>query len=165
MSNKECPMSKDLIIEQSLLNIRYWFSLSKRPLVVFQAFRALAHGAQVFKGVDANIVAIAPGNLVGIVADGRHAYRLKGHQLAGLEEAQRVGRLSPSGETTSAGTRRPQMFPGVSAVMAVVPVDGQAVGVQPPQGQRPERWVGGIIHGGTPGRVLTNSYYTDVRRS
>src|SRR4051794_1833479 len=58
-----------------------------------QALGALAQGAEVLQGVDAGVVPVAPDHLVGVAADRRHADRPGRLEFAGLEDAERVGRL------------------------------------------------------------------------
>src|SRR4051794_6043116 len=57
------------------------------------ALRALTQRPEVFEGKDAAVVAVAPGDLVGVAADRLHPQRPERHQLARLEDVERVGRL------------------------------------------------------------------------
>src|SRR6476646_9880461 len=65
---------------------------------------ALAQVTQVLQGVDAGVVAVAPDDLVGVVADGPDADGLERHQLARLENAKRVRWLESFLPAAGAGT-------------------------------------------------------------
>src|SRR5205085_8537179 len=91
-------------------------------------FGALAQRAQVFQGEDAGIVAIAPGDLVGVAADRRHGDGSQRLQLFRLEDSEGVGRLLALFATAGAGTVTTQVFPGVDATVAVAPLDDELVG-------------------------------------
>src|SRR6266542_2353440 len=101
-------------------------------------FGALAQRAQVFQGEDAGIVAIAPGDLVGVAADRRHGDGSQGLQFFRLEDSEGVGRLLALFATAGAGTVATQGFPGVDAAVAVAPLNDELVGALPPQGDRHE---------------------------
>src|SRR6476659_7578894 len=58
----------------------------------FLALVALAELAQVVEREQPRVVAVAPGDAVGVVADRLDLRRLERHQLARLQDAQRVGR-------------------------------------------------------------------------
>src|SRR5438045_2992097 len=99
-----------------------WFILHPSS---FLTLRTLAKGAQVFQGVDAAVVAIAPDDLVGVAADDRHAHGGQGDQLVGLEDAERVRRLLALVAAAGARAVLAQMLPGVDAAVAVVPLDDE----------------------------------------
>src|SRR5438046_8058802 len=59
----------------------------------FLAFRAFAQAPQVFEREQARVVAVAPSDLVRVVADRRDADGLQRRQFTRLENAQRIGWL------------------------------------------------------------------------
>src|SRR5260221_9435818 len=99
-------------------------------------FGALAQRAQVFQGEDPGVVAVVPGDLVGVAADGRHGDGGQRLQLFRLEDLERVGRLLAFLAAAGAGTLATQVLPGVDAAMAVAPLDDELVGALSPQGDR-----------------------------
>ena len=82
---------------------------------------------QMFEREQAGVVAVAPGDFVGVLTDRRDADRLQWGQLGGLEDAKRIRRLLALIAAAGARTVRAQLLPGMDAVMAVAPVDQQAV--------------------------------------
>lgn len=70
---------------------------------------------------------VAPDDLVAVVPDRFQAHWLERAQFTGLEYAKRIRRLLALLPATRARAVRPQVLPGVDAVVAVAPVDGQAL--------------------------------------
>src|SRR5208337_4345140 len=91
------------------------------------ALLALTQLPKVFQGEDAGVVAVVPGDLVSVVAHGRHRHGGKGRQFVGLEDAERIGRLLALFTAAGAGAVAAQVLPGVNAAMTVVPFDHQLV--------------------------------------
>src|SRR5437660_6134533 len=87
-------------------------------------------------GEDARVVAVAPGDLVGVVTDWCHGHRRQRDQLIGFQDAEGIGRLEAL--FAAAGTRAiiAQMLPAIEAAMAVPPLDHQAVAPLFAQGHR-----------------------------
>src|SRR4051812_20429108 len=75
------------------------------------ARRQPAQLAQVLEGVDAGVVPVAPDDLVGVPADARHTDRRERDDLAGLEDAERVGRLLALVAAAGAGAGVAQVLP------------------------------------------------------
>jgi hypothetical protein len=84
--------------------------------------------AEVLQGVEAGIVAVAPGDLIGVIADRRESYGCQRHKLLGLENAERVRRFQAVLAAAGAGALIAKVLPGVDAMMAVLPVDDQTIG-------------------------------------
>src|SRR5258708_273320 len=57
--------------------------------------RALAQCPQVFEREDARVVSIAPGDLIGVMANRRDGQRFEGRKFGGFENAKGVGGLHP----------------------------------------------------------------------
>src|SRR5262245_19804007 len=113
--------------------------------VVLSESVAAAQLAEVFQGVQAGVVAVAPGDLVGVIADRGHAQRLERRQLTRLEDAERVGRLVALLATAGTGTVLAQLLPGIFARLAVAPDDDQKFVAFLAQGRRADglrRWTG-----------------------
>src|SRR5437868_14851055 len=91
------------------------------------ARRALAQIPEVLQGEDARVVAVTPGDLIGIVPDWRDRDGAERFQFGGLDEAERVGGLDALLAAAGAGAVVAQVFPGVDAAVAVAPLDEQAV--------------------------------------
>jgi hypothetical protein len=111
------------------------------------ALRAFTKRPQVFQGKNAGIVAVAPGDLVGIVTHRGDLHGAKRYEFAGLEDAERVGRLFAFFLATGARAMIAQVLPVVDAAMAVIPLDNQAVFAVLAQAQRPQGARHGIHQG------------------
>src|SRR5262245_31854156 len=112
------------------------------------ALVALAQLPQQLQRVNAGVVAVAPGDLVGVLADRRQADGAQRRQLAGLEDAERVRRLLALLAAGGAGAAVAQVRPGVAAAVAVVPLDDEVVVAFLAQSQRPQGLRAGSGHGG-----------------
>src|SRR6476661_2498701 len=86
----------------------------------------LAQLAEVFERVDAGVVAVVPGNFVGVVSDRRHGDRPRraGLQFARRQDAERIGRLLPLLAAGGAGAVGAEGVPGDGAAATVAPLDG-----------------------------------------
>src|SRR5262245_34017511 len=94
---------------------------AKRMFSLSTAFRTLTQLPQILEREDARIVSVAPGDLVGVVADRVDAERLERGQLGGLQDTERIGRLGVFVAASGARTPVPQVRPGVHAAVAVAP--------------------------------------------
>src|SRR6266581_2249598 len=88
----------------------------------FNALGTLAQLPVMFQGVDAGIVAVAPGDLIGVVANRRQGRRPQRRQFGGLDHAERVGRLQTLLAAAGARAVVAQLLPAVNGAMAVVPL-------------------------------------------
>src|SRR5262245_213567 len=87
----------------------------------------LTERTQMFQGVNAGIVSVAPNNLVGVTANRRHANRNERHQLVGLQNAEGIGWLFALFAAAGAGTIGAQVLPGVDAAVAITPLNDETV--------------------------------------
>src|SRR5438105_8997625 len=79
------------------------------------------------------------------MADRRDADRLERRQLGGLEDAKRVGRFLALVTAAGAGALGAQVLPGVDGMVAVAPVDEQAVVAVFAEGNGPRRLGHGAV--------------------
>src|SRR5262249_9157437 len=70
---------------------------------------------------------IAPGYLIGVMADRRKLHWFERHQFAGLEDAEGIGWFQTLLTAAGARTVIAKVLPGVNGSVAVVPFDDQAV--------------------------------------
>src|SRR5262249_1867693 len=98
------------------------FILHPSSFILLLTFGALAQRAQMFQGVDAAIVAVAPGNLVGVAADRRHGDGGQRRQLLRLEDLERIGRFFAFLPAAGTGTVATQDLPGMDAAVAIAPL-------------------------------------------
>ena len=110
------------------------------------ALRALTQFPQVFEGEDAGIVAVAPDDLVGVMADRCDRYGLERRDFRRLQYAERIGGLLAFPAATGTGAMAAQMRPRKNAAMAVVPFDDEAVVAVLRESNGPQR---GNTHGGS----------------
>jgi hypothetical protein len=89
----------------------------------YAASGTLTQTPQILEREYARVVAVAPDDLIAVIADRLDPYRFKRLQLTWLEEAKRVGRLQAFLAATGARTVVAQMLPGVHAAVAVTPLD------------------------------------------
>src|SRR5262249_29913362 len=87
------------------------------------AVRALAQLPEMFQGENSCVVAVAPGDFIGVVTDRRHRHHGQRHQLIRFEDAKRVGRLQSFFAAAGARAVVAQVLPGVTAAVAVLPLD------------------------------------------
>src|SRR5262249_17931138 len=111
-----------------------------------RTLRTLAQRAEVFEREQAGVVAIAPGDLVGVAADRRHRDRRQRYEFVRLEDAERVGRLNALLAAAGAGAVVAQVPPGVDAAVPVGPDDHQPVGAVPAHRRRRQRFGAGRGH-------------------
>ena len=106
-----------------------WRHANTKPqaALFLRALRALTQSAQMFQGIKPRIVAIAPNDLVRIIADGADRHRLERLDLARLQDAKRIGGLQLRFLATRAGALLAQMCPKIFAAMAVAPFDDETI--------------------------------------
>src|SRR5438128_230998 len=98
--------------KQAVISILYPLSS-----VFSDTLRALAQLSERFEGVDARIVAIAPGDFIGVVPDRSHGRRRQRHQFAGFQNTERIRGLKPFFAATGARAVFPQVLPGIFAAV------------------------------------------------
>src|SRR5687767_165833 len=94
---------------------------------LFLALRTFAQPAQVLEREQPGVVAIAPDDLVGVVAHGSDAYRRVRQQLPRLEHPEGIGGLVALISAAGARALLAQVAPGVEARVPVAPVDDEAI--------------------------------------
>src|SRR3954447_1526921 len=93
----------------------------------FLTLLALAELPQVIEGEQPRVVAVAPGDAVGVIADRLDRLGRERHQLARLQDAEGVGRGGPLLAAAGARAVVAQVPPGDDAAVPVAPLDDEAI--------------------------------------